>query len=193
MTPDQPTSRSLFVTVGTDHHPFHRLIRWVDLWLEDGGALLVQCNIQGGTSWRGRQGTFHDLLSYQEIQAAMGRALAVVCHGGPGTIMEARALAHVPIVVPRLRRLGEAVDDHQVAFARRLAEAGEVHLAETEARLRKLLDRVLVEPEAFRSDRARQHGGEAVQRFQELVDELISPCGASARRFRWRPHRFPSR
>jgi len=181
------------VTVGTDHHPFHRLIEWIDRWLEDGGAQLVQCTIQGGTSWRGRHGSFHDFLSYQEVQAAMGQALAVVCQGGPGTIMECRALAQVPIVVPRLRRLGEAVDDHQVAFARRLAEAGEIHLAETEAELRKLLDRVLVEPGAFRGQLARRQGDEAVRRFQELVNELVSSRGAPDRRSRWRRQRLSPR
>lgn len=193
MTLDQGTARSLFVTVGTDHHPFHRLIKWVEHWLEDGGGLRVACAIQGGTSWRGSQGTFHDFLPYRAMQAAMGQALAVVCQGGPGTIMECRALAHVPIVVPRLRRLGEAVDDHQVAFARGLAEAGEIHLAETEAQLHKLLDRVLVEPEAFRSDRARRHDGEAVRRFQELVNELVLSRSTSDRRNRWRRQRLSSR
>ena len=181
------------MTVGTDHHPFHRLIEWIDRWLEDGGAQLVQCTIQGGTSWRGRHGSFHDFLSYQEVQAAMGQALAVVCQGGPGTIMECRALAQVPIVVPRLRRLGEAVDDHQVAFARHLAEAGEIHLAETEAELRKLLDRVLVEPEAFQGQLARRHGDEAVRRFQELVNELVSSRVAPDRRSRWRRQRLSPR
>ena len=34
------------------------------------------------------------------------------------------------VVVPRLPRYGEAVDDHQVPFARRAAEAGLVTLVE---------------------------------------------------------------
>ena len=35
-----------------------------------------------------------------------------------------------PVVVPRLHRYGEAVDDHQVPIARRLADAGLVSLVE---------------------------------------------------------------
>ena len=60
----------------------------------------------------------------------------------------------VPIVVPRQHRLGEHVDDHQVAFSRRLAaDGGGIHLAETEAELHRLLDRVAAEPAAFRPAR----------------------------------------
>ena len=40
-----------------------------------------------------------------------------------------------PIVVPRLSRFGEAVDDHQLPFARRLAERGLVTLLEDESEL----------------------------------------------------------
>jgi UDP-N-acetylglucosamine transferase subunit ALG13 len=44
--------------------------------------------------------------------------------------------------VPRLRRYGEAVDDHQVHFARRLAERGLVMLAEDPEGLPEALARV---------------------------------------------------
>jgi UDP-N-acetylglucosamine transferase subunit ALG13 len=44
-----------------------------------------------------------------------------------------------PIVVPRLSRYGETSDDHQLAFARRLAEAGLVTLVEEPERLPEAL------------------------------------------------------
>ncbi len=45
-----------------------------------------------------------------------------------------------PVVVPRLRRFREAVDDHQLHLARRLAEAGSVRLVENPVLLREALD-----------------------------------------------------
>lgn len=182
----------LFVSAGTDHHPFHRLVAWVDDWLERRAGGPLTCVIQGGTSRPSRLAEFHDYLRYHDMQAAMRDAAAVVCHGGPGTIMEARALAQVPIVVPRQSRLGEHVDDHQVAFARRLASVGEIHLPWTESDLHELLDLVLVEPSAFRSRST--VGGDAstaIRRFGELVDSLVdSPERAGWRR---RRHgRFPA-
>ena len=44
-----------------------------------------------------------------------------------------------PIVMPRLQRYGEAVDDHQLGFARRLAEAGVLELAHDGEELRRLI------------------------------------------------------
>jgi UDP-N-acetylglucosamine transferase subunit ALG13 len=54
----------------------------------------------------------------------------VVTHAGVGSIMTALANGKRPVVVPRLRRFGEAVDDHQVALGLRLHEAGLVMFVE---------------------------------------------------------------
>jgi UDP-N-acetylglucosamine transferase subunit ALG13 len=168
------TAPLLLVTVGTDHHRFDRLIRWADAWLT-GHPGALRCLMQTGTSappagpadWRA-------YLEFDELQAAMAEAAAVVCHGGPGTILGARHRGAVPIVVPRQHRLGEHVDDHQVAFSRRLAaEGGDIHLAETEADLRRLLDRVAVEPAAFRAGPEDRATATAVRDFERLVDALV--------------------
>jgi UDP-N-acetylglucosamine transferase subunit ALG13 len=104
----------------------------------------------------------------------MAEAAVVVCHGGPGTILGARHLGAVPIVVPRQHRLGEHVDDHQVAFARRLAAAGGgIHLAETETELHRLLDRVAADPAAFRAGPEDRATAAAVGEFGRLVDHLV--------------------
>lgn len=49
---------------------------------------------------------------------------AVVCHGGSGTVRDAILAGHTPVVVPRLSRLGELVNDHQLEI--RDAFAGEI-------------------------------------------------------------------
>ena len=35
--PHSPKRDMIFVTVGTDHHPFDRLIEWTDAWAAEGG------------------------------------------------------------------------------------------------------------------------------------------------------------
>ena len=171
----------LLVTVGTDHHPFDRLVRWADAWLA-GHPGALRCLMQTGTSAPpGASGgvEWRAYLEFEALQAAMASAAAVVCHGGPGTILGARHMGAVPIVVPRQHRLGEHVDDHQVAFSRRLAaDGGGIHLAETEDELHRLLDRVAAEPAAFRSGSAGQtpagrDRATAVREFGRLVDGLV--------------------
>ena len=168
----------LLVTVGTDHHPFDRLVQWVDGWLATPGgcAAGLHCLMQTGTSAppTGSAAGWQDYLEFEVLQAAMRDAAAVVCHGGPGTILGARHMGTVPIVVPRRRRLGEHVDDHQVAFSRRLAAEGSVFLAETEADLHRLLDRVATEPAAFRARFEHRGTATAVRAFERLVDDLVA-------------------
>ena len=64
-------------------------------------------------------------LSFAETVAYVERASVVVTHAGVGSFLVARRAGHVPVMVPRLRRLGEHVDDHQVQFARALEEQGD--------------------------------------------------------------------
>jgi UDP-N-acetylglucosamine transferase subunit ALG13 len=169
----------LLVTVGTDHHPFDRLVRWVDGWLGTAGgrAAGLRCLMQTGTSAPPVDASgahWQAYLEFEALQAAMRDAAAVVCHGGPGTILGARHMGAVPIVVPRQHRLGEHVDDHQVAFSHRLAAEGSVFLAETEADLHGLLDRVAAEPAAFRAPSEDRGTATAVRAFERLVDDLVA-------------------
>jgi UDP-N-acetylglucosamine transferase subunit ALG13 len=170
----------LFVTVGTDHHPFDRLIRWLDEWLATGSRDGVDCLVQAGTSSSARRAQSTSFITYPEMDLALRQASAVVCHGGPGTIMLALAAGKKPIVVPRRSALGEHVDDHQVVFARRVSQEGSIVLAESQERFRELLDWTIADPERFRSDRRELQGAPAVEQVQELVDELVSrsavPC-----------------
>jgi UDP-N-acetylglucosamine transferase subunit ALG13 len=169
----------VLVTVGTDHHPFDRLIHWVDDWLE-GSAPEVRCLVQSGTSAPSRAAAWQRYLPYQELQASMREAVAVVCHGGTGTTLGALHLGRVPIVVPRQGALGEHVDDHQVAFARRLQASGDIVVAETEAELHARLDQALRDPAAFRAPALRPRTAEAIRAFEQLVNGLVGEAAAVA-------------
>jgi UDP-N-acetylglucosamine transferase subunit ALG13 len=59
-------------------------------------------------------------------------ARAVIGHAGTGTIVDALAEGKPLLVMPRLKRLGECVNDHQVGTAARFAELGHVLAADDE-------------------------------------------------------------
>lgn len=122
----------IFVTVGTNEARFDRLLRAVArLRTED--ELVIQ---HGHSSAIGPPGaTFVAFLPFDELVETTRRARVIVTHAGVGSIMVALANAKRPIVVPRRRSHGEAVDDHQLQLARRFAEAGLVALVETQAEL----------------------------------------------------------
>jgi beta-1,4-N-acetylglucosaminyltransferase len=116
----------ILVTVGTNEAPFDRLLGAFasGTWSEE---LVVQ---HGPSSIRPPGARCVEYLSYEDLSREIRRARVVVGHAGVGSIMTALANGKRPIVVPRLRRYGEAVDDHQVALGRRLHDAGLVTYVE---------------------------------------------------------------
>ena len=171
-SPEPSTTPLVFLTVGTDHHPFDRLVRWVDAWASERDVRVVA---QFGTATPPQHVDGAEMLRADELGRLMGRSVAVVCHGGPGTIAAARDAGTIPIVVPRRPDLGEHVDDHQMRFVARLAESGAVHAPATEAELRELLDRALADPLAFARDDAGDGAvaDASVRRFGRLVDDVV--------------------
>jgi UDP-N-acetylglucosamine transferase subunit ALG13 len=158
----------VFVSVGTDHHPFDRLLQWMAAW--DGEARVL---VQSGATAPVAGIECRDFLPAPEMDAVMAEAAAVVGHGGPGTIMQARAAGHLPIVVPRRPELGEHVDGHQVRFATWMAARGHVVVVETDEELHSTLDRVVAHPESFRLPSvADDDTDEISRRFGVLVDSL---------------------
>jgi UDP-N-acetylglucosamine transferase subunit ALG13 len=113
------------VLLGTDHHPFNRLLSWV----ADDGCRPARWFVQHGSTPLPPGLTGAPMLRVDELSDLLVRADAVVTHGGPGLIMEARAAGHRPVVVPRDPGLHEHVDWHQQRFTARLASAGTIRLA----------------------------------------------------------------
>lgn len=172
----------VFASVGTDFHPFDRLSRWIDGWLEAGGSAAARCFVQTGTSAVPRLAEHRQYLGHAEMEEMMRAAAVVVCHGGPGTIMLAATLGKRPIVVPRRKRYGEHVDDHQLAFAERISAEGAIVLAQTEDELRSCLDAALGRSAEASLPPAGAGPSAAVAMFEQLVDDLVlHRNGAAAR------------
>jgi UDP-N-acetylglucosamine transferase subunit ALG13 len=119
----------ILFTVGTNEQRFDRLVR-AAAELETDEPLFVQ---YGASRVPHGRGEWVDFLPFEELAARAREARVVVCHAGVGSIMMARRCGQRPIVVPRRRHLGEAVDDHQLVLGRRLERAGVVTLVEDES------------------------------------------------------------
>ncbi|MFW2380829.1 MAG: glycosyltransferase [Acidimicrobiales bacterium] len=135
------------VSVGTDKHPFDRLVGWVDRWAADNRHVSVF--MQYGSSERPNTAGA-PLISHAELVKAIRTADVVITHGGPSTVMDVRTSGRLPIVVPREPHLGEHIDGHQISFARHLDRHGMAILAATEAELHRLIDSGLADPASRR-------------------------------------------
>ncbi|HWJ98153.1 MAG TPA: glycosyltransferase [Acidimicrobiales bacterium] len=174
----------VLVTVGTDHHRFDRLIGWVDRWAAAHPEAEVL--VQHGTADPPANGTTAVMLGYDELVAEMAAADVVIAQGGPATIMDARSVGQRPIVVPRLARFDEVVDDHQVAFADRMAAKDLVWLAADEDQLHVLIDTALAEPGRVKIPPERGASAATIDAFRAVVDPLTD---RRAGRSPWRSRR----
>ena len=172
--------------VGTDHHPFDRLVAWMDI--AAGRRDDVHFVVQYATSRAPRVAEGHAFLPHERLVELMQEASVVVCHGGPGTIMDARQAGHVPLCVPRDPRLGEHVDGHQQRFAAVVGEVGLVQVVPSLDALVTDVDGALVlGPRSIAealADRARQ--GALALAAREL-DEVMAVRVPRPRRHRPAP------
>lgn len=130
----------IFVTVG-HQMPFDRLIRAVDAWAVKNDRDDVFAQV-GSTQFRPARIQWVDKLAPAEFRQRMLLADAVVSHAGMGTILTALELGRPIVVMPRVARLAETRNDHQVATAIRFRELGRVSVALDETEIPSVLDRL---------------------------------------------------
>jgi UDP-N-acetylglucosamine transferase subunit ALG13 len=110
----------IFATVGTHHQPFPRML---DALRELDDDVVVQYGYNPRPRGFSRADAF---VPFDELLELLAAADGVVTHSGVGSILCAREAGHLPVVVPRLARLGEHVDDHQSELTRALESRREV-------------------------------------------------------------------
>jgi UDP-N-acetylglucosamine transferase subunit ALG13 len=130
---------STLVTVGNATQPFSRLLAAVERALPIlPRPVVVQC---GHTPFNSSACRVEPFLSLEAFSKHIAASSLVIAHAGAGTIISTLAHGRMPIVIPRLIRYGEHVDDHQLEFASEMARLGKVvlvsDLAELEAVIRR--------------------------------------------------------
>lgn len=161
------------VSLGTDYHPFDRLVLWMDEWLQQQPAP-PSCLVQHGYSRPPQFAPGVIMVSHQEILDLYTSANLVVVQGGPGSIFDALSTGHIPIAVPRRAQLKEVVDDHQVEFTRQLARQGLAVIAETKESLWAELEHAVREPTDYCTAPRPSGSAEAALRLGRAVQDMQS-------------------
>lgn len=112
----------IFVTVGTHEQPFNRLVQEIDNLKRD-GIITEDVIIQTGYStYEPKYCQWDKLIPYKQMIKNVEDARIVITHGGPASFIMPLQIGKTPIVVPRQKKFNEHVNDHQVEFARNVAE-----------------------------------------------------------------------
>lgn len=137
----------IFVTLGTHDQPFDRALDLVPA-LARRDRVLVQ---HGATPPRpGLSGVeWSEYLDWEPLAAHMRDAQVVITHAGVGSAVTALRAGKKPVLVPRLARYGEHVDDHQLQLAERLAEFGLAIVCTPEAPVDSLVAEARESPSRF--------------------------------------------
>ena len=112
----------IFVTVGTHEQPFDRLIQCIDRLSEE-KLIHDECVIQTGFSrYIPKFCRYRHFFSHSDMTQLMENAEIIITHGGPSSFMPALEKGKIPIVVPRRKKFGEHINDHQFDFVKRFSE-----------------------------------------------------------------------
>lgn len=128
----------IFVTVGTHSDGFDRLVEAADRYAATAERRVV---IQRGASrYRPEHAESFEFAPGSEIEAFSRSADVIVTHAGAGSLLTSLTACANVVVVPRQRRHGEHMDDHQLELATALHEAGRVRMVLDLVQLPGILD-----------------------------------------------------
>lgn len=124
---------NIFITVGSQKFQFNRLLKKLDEMSADreiAGELFAQT---GFCDYVPQHFPYKPFLNRAEFEELTSRCDTVITHGGTGAIISAVKKEKRVIVVPRLAKYGEHVDDHQIQIMEQFAEMNLIYpCADTE-------------------------------------------------------------
>ena len=157
----------IFLAVGTQF-PFDRLVKAVDDAFE-GGWIKEELFAQiGQSSHKPRNFQSAQLLEKKSFDKRLKEASAIISHAGMGIMTIALDNEKPLLVMPRLRRYREVVNDHQVAIAKKFEQLGHVLAAYSVEELPEKIKRL----STFRPKRRKSHAQLVAGRITEFLNEV---------------------
>ncbi len=164
---------STFITVGNAHQSFARLLDAVTPILS---SLPQPVVIQHGhTPFPSERAESFAFVDAERFALEVARAEVLIMHAGAGSVIHALGARKVPVIAPRLARYGEHVNNHQLEFARELANMQRIVLLEDMT----CLEAAIAEARMKQLERRDKQGEPELLRF---IAEELSACVASPMR-----------
>jgi len=125
----------IFVTCGTHTMQFNRLLEMVDSLIEKkkiAGKVVAQI---GNSTYNPKHYEFYKFVDDKKMAELTSKADIIISHAGAGSVITALSHRKKLIVVPRLKKYGEHVDDHQLDLAAELERGGKLLAAKSKEEL----------------------------------------------------------
>lgn len=132
----------IFVTIGTQE-PFDRLIKTMDEIADafPNEKIIAQVS---ETMYKVKHMQTFDFVSPTEFDKFFNEARLIVGHAGMGTIISALQKEKPIIVMPRIAKLGEHRNEHQMATAKKMEALNYIRVAYNEDELKNKVTSLLM-------------------------------------------------
>ena len=114
----------ILVLLGTQNNDFHRLLDEVERNIKIGNIseeVIVQA---GFTKYNSENMKIFNMIPKDDLENLVNKARLIITHAGIGSIEMSLEQGKKVIAVPRLKRYGEHVNNHQKDIERRFNEKG---------------------------------------------------------------------
>lgn len=107
----------IFVTIGTQKFPFDRLLKKIDELIESGFIEEKVIAQIGSSAYCPRFYEYTNYIKERRFSELLAKSRIIITHGGVGTITKGLTMHKKVLIVPRLKKYNEHVDDHQIEIA----------------------------------------------------------------------------
>lgn len=131
----------IFIAVGTQKFSMNRLLEYMDELLE---KKLIKDEVFaqiGHSSYCPAHYDYANFLSKNQFEQKIDSCELLITHGGVGTIVASAQKRKPIIVVPRLKKYKEHLDDHQTEIASEFEKHGYVLRCDEMANLMETIER----------------------------------------------------
>lgn len=121
----------IFLTLGTCPIAFDRLVEAVDSLVADGSIKDEVFAQVGVCTYKPKHFKYADMMAKNDFDSTFEKAEGVIGHAGVGTILMALENDKPLLIMPRMKKYKEHVNDHQVATAQYFDKEGSALVAYT--------------------------------------------------------------
>lgn len=114
----------ILVLLGTQNNSFNRLLEEIEKNIQNGNIkekVIVQA---GFTKYESKNMDIFDMIEQNKLDELIEQADLIISHGGVGSMMSAIKKGKKIIAVPRLKKYGEHVNDHQLEIIETFKKQG---------------------------------------------------------------------
>lgn len=140
----------IFITTGTTKFSYDYVIEHTEkvlLKLNTKERLVIQSNRKTKHKFKYTKVYYYKEIPYDVFIKYLKKARVVITHAGPASInLALKYSKNIPIVIPRIRKLKEHVDNHQYYFAKNLERKKNVFLIFKREKIDYLLEKYIQNP-----------------------------------------------